>query len=240
MIIMFSNPGIGYDRGITIFSPDGRLFQVEYAIEAVRRGTTAIALKCPDGVIFGVERRTLPLQEKLGSEKLFKIDDHVGVAIAGLTADARSLVDQARVQAQVNILSYNERISVLETVRTLCDNLQLYTQNAGVRPFGVSLLVGGIDPEDGKPQLYMTDPSGSFWGYRACAIGAGSSAAREYLMNNYDAAKPLADQKKLIIDVLKEVSEDELTAEKFEIAMISQENKAWKLLSLEENQALLE
>ena len=104
---------MGYDRAITIFSPDGRLFQVEYAIEAVRRGTTAIALKNKDAVIFCVEKRQMALQENIGSEKLFKIDDHVGVAIAGLTADARTLVEQARVHAQVNILSYNEKVSVL-------------------------------------------------------------------------------------------------------------------------------
>ena len=103
---------MGYDRAITIFSPDGRLFQVEYAIEAVRQGTTAIGVKSKDGVIFAVEKRKLPLQESMGSEKLFKIDDHVGVAIAGLTADARTLVDQARVHAQVNVLSYNEKVSI--------------------------------------------------------------------------------------------------------------------------------
>ena len=138
---MFSQPGMGYDRAITIFSPDGRLFQVEYAIEAVRRGTITIGLRNEEGVVFCVQRRNLPLQENIGSEKIFKIDDHLGVAIAGLTADARTLVDQARVHAQINHLSYNEAVSVLETTRDLCDQMQLYTQNAGVRPFGVSFLI---------------------------------------------------------------------------------------------------
>ena len=122
---MFSQPGMGYDRAITIFSPDGRLFQVEYAIEAVRRGTTAIACKNDQGVVFCVEKRNLPLQENLGSEKIFKIDDHVGVAIAGLTADARTLVEQARVHAQVYILSYNEKVTTLETTKDICDQMQL-------------------------------------------------------------------------------------------------------------------
>ncbi|UYP46269.1 Proteasome subunit alpha [Candidatus Lokiarchaeum ossiferum] len=230
---------MGYDRAITIFSPDGRLFQVEYAIEAVRQGTTAIGVKSKDGVIFAVEKRRLPLQEYIGSEKLFKIDDHVGVAIAGLTADARTLVDQARVHAQVNVLSYNEKVSILETTRDLCDQMQLYTQNAGVRPFGVSLLVGGVDPDNGT-KLFLTDPSGAFWGYHACAIGNGSPAAREYLSKEYNPDMSLEELKKLTINTLKEVVEGDFETDRFEIAMISTEDKLWKLLSVEENQALLD
>ena len=237
---MFSNQGMGYDRAITIFSPDGRLFQVEYAIEAVRRGTTAIGVKSKEGLIFAVEKRNLPLQDNIGSEKLFKIDDHVGCAIAGLTADARTLVDQARVHAQVNILSYDEKVSVLETTRDLCDQMQLYTQNAGVRPFGVSLLVGGIDPEDGEPQLYMTDPSGSYWGYFATAIGQGSPTAREFLSKEYDANLSLTDLQMLTLKALREVMEGDLTAERFEVAMIPADTPEWRLLTTEENQALLD
>ena len=230
---------MGYDRAITIFSPDGRLFQVEYAIEAVRRGTTAIGVKSKDGVIFAVERRKLPLAENIGSEKLFKIDDHVGVAIAGLTADARTLVDQARVHAQVNVLSYDEAVSVLETTRDLCDQMQLYTQNAGVRPFGVSLLVGGID-DDNSPQLFMTDPSGSYWGYFATAIGQGSPTAREYLTKNYDPNKSFDELQLMTLETLKEVMDGDIEADRFEIAIISTKEKQWRLLSQKENQQLLD
>jgi proteasome alpha subunit len=237
---MFSNQGMGYDRAITIFSPDGRLFQVEYAIEAVRRGTTAIAMKNADGIIFAVERRKLPLQEHAGSEKLFKIDDHVGVAIAGLTADARTLVDQARVHAQVNILSYNEKVSVLETTRDLCDQMQLYTQNAGVRPFGVSLLIGGVDDDTNIPKLFLTDPSGSFWGYFCCAIGSGSATAREYLAKHYKESMTFEELTNLTLNTLKSVIEGEITADQFEISMIKTEDKVWKLLTVEENQQLLD
>ena len=231
---------MGYDRAITIFSPDGRLFQVEYAIEAVRRGTTAIAVKNEDGgIVFCVEKRQLALQENIGSEKLFKIDDHVGVAIAGLTADARTLVEQARVHAQVNILSYNEKVPVLETTRDLCDQMQLYTQNAGVRPFGVSFLIGGIDP-DGSTKLFLTDPSGAFWGYHACAIGRSSPAVREYLTKEYKKTLSFEELKLLTIRALKEVIEGDLTENSFEIAIIEKDEKKWKFLSTEENKALLE
>jgi len=236
---MFSPPGMGYDRAITIFSPDGRLFQVEYAIEAVRRGTTAVALKNDEGVIFAVEKRKLPLQENISSEKLFKIDDHVGVAIAGLTADARTLVEKARIHAQVNILSYNEKVTVLETTRDLSDECQLYTQNAGVRPFGVSLLVGGIDP-DGSTKLYLTDPSGAFWGYQASAIGSGSPQARDFLAKEYNSHKTFSEMLLLTIRSLKEVVEGEFDEDKFEIAVIEKKDRLWRLLSIDENRQLLE
>ncbi len=219
---MFSQPGMGYDMASTVFSPDGRLFQVEYAIEAVRRGTIAIALKNKEGVVFCVERRDLPLQENIGSEKIFKIDDHIGVAIAGLTADARTLVEQARVHAQVNILSYNQKVSVLECTRDLCDQMQLYTQQAGARPFGVSLLVGGIDPDNGT-KIFMTDPSGAFWGYHACAIGNNAQNARDFLEREYDKDMSLEDLELLAIKTLKEVADGDVEENKFEIAVVSKD-----------------
>lgn len=236
---MFGSPqSMGYDRAITIFSPDGRLFQVEYAIEAVRRGTTAVGAKCNDGVVFAVERRQLPLQESLGSEKIFKIDDHVGVAIAGLTADARTLVEQARVHAQVNILSYNEKVTVLESTRDLCDQMQLYTQNAGVRPFGVSLLVGGVDP-DGQTKLYLTDPSGAFWGYHATAIGNGAPAAREYLQKEYKETFTLEETKILVLRTLKQVVEGDFDESRFEMCEITMKDKQFRMLTSDEEKTLL-
>ncbi len=228
---------MGYDRVTTQFSPDGRLFQVEYAIEAVRRGTTAIGVKNDKGIIFCVERRSLPLQENIGSEKIFKIDQQVGAAISGLTADARTLVDQARVHAQVNILSYNEKISVLESTRDLCDQMQMYTQNGGVRPFGVSLLVGGVDP-DGQTKMFLTDPSGAFWGYHACAIGNGAPSAREYLSKEYSHEMSFENLKLLTLKALKEVVEGDLTEDRFEIATIDAKN-GFRMLSVEENKKLL-
>ncbi|GAH43339.1 unnamed protein product, partial [marine sediment metagenome] len=181
---MFQQAGRGYDMAITQFSPEGRLFQVEYAIEAVRRGTTSIVCRNSNSVVFTVEKKSSELQEIIGSEKIFKVDDHIGVAIAGLTADARVLVDRARVQAQVNILNYDETISVKDSTLNICEYLQLFTQNAGVRPFGVSFLIAGVD-SNGEASLYLTDPSGAMWGYKAFAIGSGASEARAYLEENY-------------------------------------------------------
>lgn len=228
---MFAPPGLGYDRAITQFSPDGRLFQVEYAIEAVRRGTTAIGIRCVEGVVLAVEKRVLSLQEPETVEKLFTIDEHVGAAIAGLTADARVLIDNARIQSQINRLYYNEAINLSVLTKRICDLKQLYTQHAGVRPFGVSLLIAGIDD---SPKLFMTDPSGAFWGYRAQAIGAGAQTVREELEKEYDENKSMEEIIILALKALKKVIETELDPTKAEIAVIKTDTKKFERLSISE------
>lgn len=235
---MFQQAGRGYDMAITQFSPEGRLFQVEYAIEAVRRGTTAIVCRNKQSVVFAVEKKSSELQEVLGSEKIFKIDNHIGVAIAGLTADARVLVDRARVQAQVNLLNYDETISVKDSTLNICEYLQLFTQNAGVRPFGVSLLIAGID-SDGKASLYLTDPSGAMWGYKAFAIGSGASEARAYLEENYKEDINDEDLKLLPLRTLKELMGDNLNKNTCDVAYILKDDENFKLLKLEEKEELL-
>jgi len=227
---MFAQPGMGYDRAITIFSPDGRLFQVEYAIEAVRRGTTAIGIVCSEGVVTAVEKRILALQEPESIEKIFKIDDHIGCSIAGLTADARVLVDHARIQSQINKLTYDEAIDVSMLTKKISDHLQLYTQHAGVRPFGVSLLIVGVNP-DGTPKLFMTDPSGAFWGYLAQAIGSGAQTVREILEKEYKKGMKLDEAIQLALKALKEVIESDLDSTKVEIAVIKNDAKKFEKLS---------
>ncbi len=236
---MFQQAGRGYDMAITQFSPEGRLFQVEYAIEAVRRGTTAIVCRNKTSVVFAVEKKSTELQEQIkGSEKIFKIDDHIGVAIAGLTADARVLIDRARVQAQVNLLNYDERISVKDSTLNICEYKQVFTQNAGVRPFGVSFLIAGIDSND-QPSLYLTDPSGAMWGYKAFAIGSGAAEARAYLEEHYKEDMVDDDLKLLPLKALKELMGDNLNKNTCDVAFILKEDKTFKLLSLEEKEELL-
>jgi proteasome alpha subunit len=235
---MFQQAGRGYDMAITQFSPEGRLFQVEYAIEAVRRGTTAIVCRNNHSVVFAVEKKSSELQEVIGSEKIFKVDDHVGVAIAGLTADARVLVERARVQAQVNLLNYDEKISVKDSTLNICEYLQLFTQNAGVRPFGVSLLIAGID-SDGKASLFLTDPSGALWGYKAFAIGSGATEARAFLEENYKEDISDEELKLLPLKTLKELMGDNLSKNTCDAAFILKEDAKFKLLSLEEKEELL-
>ncbi|MFX1256465.1 MAG: archaeal proteasome endopeptidase complex subunit alpha [Promethearchaeota archaeon] len=234
---MFQQAGRGYDMAITQFSPEGRLFQVEYAIEAVRRGTTAIVCRNKNIVIFAVEKKSSELQESVGSEKIFKIDDHIGVAIAGLTADARVLIDRARVQAQINLLSYDEKISIKDATLNICEYKQAFTQNAGVRPFGVSFLVAGFDSNGSS--LYLTDPSGAMWGYKAFAIGAGATEARAYLEEHYKDDIDDENLKLLPLKTLKEIMAENLSKNTCDIAIIEKKDLKFKLLSIDEKEELL-
>lgn len=173
-----------YDRAITVFSPQGRLYQVEYALETVRSGSTAIAMLCDEGVVLTVEERMhTKLQNPNFSWKLFQIDDHIGATAAGLNSDARILVDNARVYAQVIRLSYDEEPTVEAVAKRIGDIMQLYTQHAGVRPFGTALLFGGVDKTG--PRVFYTEPSGLVLEYDAWAIGRGADKVKEYLENNY-------------------------------------------------------
>jgi len=149
----------GYDRAITVFSPDGRLYQVEYAIETVRRGTIAVGVKCKDGIVIAVEEKPRKLQISETAQKIFQVDDHVGVAAAGYIPDARSQVDNARFFSQSNKMIYDEPVEVETIAKHLADQCQQFTQYAGVRPFGVSLILGGVVNKES--QLYLTDPSGT-------------------------------------------------------------------------------
>jgi len=229
---LFAPKGLGYDRGSTIFSPDGRLFQVEYAIEAVKRGTTAIGIKTTEGCSLVVQKRLhTSLVEKDMVKKIFSIDDQIATAIAGLTADARILVNQARIQAQVHRITYNEPITVEALTRRLANVKQMYTQHAGVRPFGVSLLIAGCDEVLG-PQLYMTEPSGSYWSYRATAIGSSAPTIIEFLEGEYQTIAKTVDEGNLIsLKALKHVSEEQLDSEMIEIAIISKTSPKLQYLS---------
>lgn len=229
---MFAPKGLGYDRGSTIFSPDGRLFQVEYAIEAVKRGTTAIGIKTTEGCSLVVQKRLhTSLVEKDMVKKIFSIDDQIATAIAGLTADARILVNQARIQAQVHRITYNEPITVEALTRRLANVKQMYTQHAGVRPFGVSLLIAGCDEVLG-PQLYMTEPSGSYWSYRATAIGSSAPTIIEFLEGEYQTnAQTVVEGNLIALKALKHVSEEQLDSEMIEIAVISKTSPKLQYLS---------
>ncbi|MEM2508604.1 MAG: archaeal proteasome endopeptidase complex subunit alpha [Candidatus Thermoplasmatota archaeon] len=200
-------PQMAYDRAITVFSPDGRLFQVEYAREAVKRGTTTVGIKFKKGVALIVDKRiTSRLIEPASIEKIFKIDEHIGCATSGLVADARALVERARIEAQINRLTYDKPIQVKTLTRKICDFKQTYTQYGGVRPFGTALLIGGID-ESGA-HLFATDPSGAMVEYKATAEGEGRDAAIEYFEKNYKENLSLEEAIEMGIEAIKSSKED--------------------------------
>jgi proteasome alpha subunit len=229
---MFAVPG-AYDRAITVFSPDGRLFQVEYASETVKRGATVLGIACPEGVVLAAEERaTSKLQDPTFMWKIFQIDEHVGAAVAGLSCDAHILVDQARVYAQSNRLLYDEPIDVEILTRRIGEIKQLYTQHAGVRPFGISMLFGGVDRKGNR--LFWTDPSGAFLAYKAWAIGAGGDAANEILEADYKDTMTLDDALLLALKCMSKVLEDKLDAQKIRIATVSAATKKFSKISQED------
>ncbi len=229
----------GYDRAITVFSPDGRLFQVEYAREAVKRGTTSIGIKCNEGVVLAVDKRTTSdLVESTSIEKIFKIDSHIGAATSGLVADARALVERARIEAQINKITYSEPIKVETLAKKLCDMLQMYTQNGGVRPFGSALIIGGI--YENNCRLFETDPSGALIEYKATAIGSGRHTAMDVFEDNYKDDITLNESIELALTAINESTDHETSSDNVEIAIITKENPEYTKLSQEKVQEYID
>ncbi len=229
-----------YDRAITVFSPDGRLFQVEYAREAVRTGSTSIGILSKDGVALVAHKRiSSNLIVGDSHEKIFQIDKHIAAASSGLVADARKLVDFSRVECQKHHLTYDEFVPVEMLSKKLGDHLQFFTQLGGVRPYGVSLLVAGVS--DGQPRLFETDPSGALFEYKVTAIGAGKKAVEEFMEKEYKDNLPEVDAVKLAVKALKKSlgSEDKLTASLLDVTFISKATGTSKSYSKEELATLL-
>ncbi|WP_054841119.1 archaeal proteasome endopeptidase complex subunit alpha [Thermococcus peptonophilus] len=230
----FVPPQAGYDRAITVFSPDGRLFQVNYAREAVKRGgATAVGVKWKEGgVVLAVEKRiTSKLIEPSSYEKIFLIDDHIAAAPSGIIADARVLVDRARLEAQIYRLTYGEPVPLTVLVKKICDLKQAHTQyGGGVRPFGAALLMAGVNE---KPELFETDPSGAYFEWKAVAIGSGRNTAMAIFEEHYKDDIGKDDAIKLAILALAKTLE-EPSVDAIEVAYITMEDKRWKKLPREE------
>jgi len=228
----------GYDRAITIFSPDGRLYQVEYAIETVKRGNIALGIKTKDGIIFAADERPRKLQVVEESQKLFKIDQHIGIAAAGYIPDARSQVDNARFFSQSSKLVYDESVSIETVTKHIADQCQQYTQYAGARPIGVALIIGGID-ENGN-SLFLTDPSGTYIPYNAVAIGADSDRVTEFLKKHYKPEMTLEESKMLAISSINMISSDVKGSEHIKISQIKSDTKQFEIVDKNQITKLLQ
>ena len=205
---------------------------MEYALETVRRGTIALGLKGVDGVILAVEERTRKLQTPTLSQKIFQVDDHVGVAAAGYVPDARVLVDKARVFSQTNHLLYDESVDVESVTKYLGDLTQEFTQYAGVRPFGVSLIIAGVDRRGSS--VFLVDPSGSYLQYEAVSIGAGSDQVTQFLENNFSSSTSLQDLSVLAVKSIYLVSEDKVGVSHIRMATIDNKTKKLRRYTEEE------
>lgn len=224
-----------YDRAITIFSPDGRVYQVEYAFEAVRRGWTTIGLRTRTTSIVAAEKRKIsPLVDEKAIQKVFKIDDHIGASYAGMAGDGRILIDYAIQQALIHRFYYDEPAPVEYVTKLVCDVKQVYTQHAGVRPFGVAMIFAGVD-EKGT-QLFMTEPSGRYLSYYATAIGEKSNNVLEFLEKNYKYDLDVNESLKLAILALAKIVEGKPYEDFMEIGYADIESKRFKILSHNEIQ----
>jgi len=212
-----------YDRGVNTFSPEGRLFQVEYAMEAVKLGSTAVGIRTNEGVVLAVEKRlTSPLIEPSSVEKIMEIDSFAGAAMSGLTADARTLIDRARLEAQQHVFTYNESMKVSSIAQCISDATNGFGKGEDTpsRPFGVSLLLAGVDAQGG-PQLYHTDPYGSYTQWEAKAIGSGSEGAQNVLKEEYNVALSLQEALVLALKILKQVMEEKVDEKNVEVATVT-------------------
>ncbi len=213
---------MGYDRAITVFSPDGRILQIEYAKKAVSAGSMALGITYKDGVLLVSDRR---ITEKLmvvdSIKKISQIDDHIISTFAGYTMDARIIVKRMRVYAQQHKLTYGEEIDVEGVVKYMSDISQAYTQYSGIRPFGVSFLLAGNDKKGA--QLIATEPSGIYMHYYAKAIGLGATEAQKTLEKRWKDSMKLEDAKKLAVDVFKETLDKEFSLERLEASAVTKD-----------------
>ncbi|CAO3681536.1 unnamed protein product [Umbelopsis ramanniana] len=205
-----------YDSRTTVFSPEGRLYQVEYAMESISLAGIALGIMSKDGIVIAAEKKVTSklLEQSSLSEKIYKLSDNIICGVAGMTADANSLIYRSRLAAQQYLFAYGEEIPVEQLVQNLCDFKQRFTQRGGLRPFGVSFIFAGFDDHHGL-QLYHSDPSGNYGGWKATCIGANNSSAQSILKQDYKEDMTLEEAKALAIKVLsKTIDSTTLTSEK--------------------------
>ena len=224
---------MGYDRSSTMFSPDGRLLQVEYAKKSVRQGTTSVGIVCKDGVLLLADKRIL---EKLmvgeSIEKVFKVDDHIGASVTGLLMDGRILVERAQLIAQQHGVTYDSPIDLLSLVKDVSNLKQAYTQFGGARPFGVSILFAGVDDDEAK--LYVTDVTGMYFQYKATAVGESEVQVKEILEKEYNENITMEDAMKLGISALKRVFGKEFDVDRLDAAYVSIKDKKFSRVEKEQ------
>lgn len=229
---------MGYDRAITMFSPDGRLLQVEYAKKTVKLGNTAIGMVCSDGVILVADKRIVDKLVVLDAiEKIFQIDDHVISTASGIISDARVLVERAQLKAQQHKVTYDTSIETLTIVKDICNLKQICTQSGGLRPFGVSLLVAGID--NGEAKLFETDPTGIYNQYKATAIGDGDTEIKEVLYKEYKEDLTMKEGLRICVNALKKVLNNDFDSKRIDASVVSKETLMMKKISPEEIKKLL-
>ena len=225
-------PNRGYDMTPTMYSPDGRIYQVEYALETVKRGTLAVGIKSKDGVIIAVEEKSRALQVSEVTQKIFQVDEHIGAAAAGYIPDARVQVDNARYFSQSNKLTYDEPVEIETVAKHLADQNHQFTQYSGVRPFGGALIIAGVDRKGSN--VFIIDPSGTFVSFAAVAIGLGSEEVNDFLEKNYKDDMSIDEAASLAIAAINLKSEEKVGIEHIKMSKVSEDAKVIERVSIEE------
>ncbi len=229
---------MGYDRAITMFSPDGRLLQVEYAKKTVRQGSTAIGMVCADGVLLVSDKRIidkLVIPESV--EKIFQIDDHIAATASGILSDARVLIERAQVKAQQHKVTYDTPIDTVTVVKDICALKQICTQSGGLRPFGVSIILAGIDSEG--PKLFETDPTGIYFQFRATVIGEGETEIEEVLEKEFNDKMTIEEGLKLAVDALNRILDKNFNVDRVDAAYITTADKKFVKVKKDKLEKLL-
>lgn len=221
------NQMMGYDRAATMFSPEGHILQVEYAEKTVRLGSASIGIVCIDGVVIIADKRvTDSLMAPESANKITEIDSHIIGTAAGILSDARILMERAQVVAQQHRVTYESPIDVLSVIKDLADIKQQYTQHPGVRPFGMSLMIAGIDL---KNRVYVSDVTGNFFEYHATAIGENDEKIKEQLRKHYKSSLKVEEATKIGLSIFKEIKGKNFNIENFDVAYVLKEDKVKKV-----------
>lgn len=223
---------MGYDRAATMFSPDGHILQVEYAEKTVRLGSASIGIVCKDGVVVVADKR---VKDKLiipeSANKIYEIDEHIASTAAGILSDARILIERAQLIAQQHRVTYDSPIDVESIIKDIADVMQNFTQYPGARPFGVSVMVAGINAE---PRLYISDVTGNYVAYKATAIGENDEKIKEQLRKQYREEITIDEAIKLSLKIFKEVLGKNFEIDRFDVAFIGNKDKKLKRLKGEQ------
>jgi len=223
---------MGYDRAATMFSPDGHLLQVEYAEKTVRLGSASIGLVCKDGVVIVADKR---IRDKLispeSAHKIFEIDSHIIATFAGMLADARVLIDIAQLMAQQNRLTYGSSVEPVSVIRMLADRKQQFTQYGGARPYGLALMLAGVNK--GKPHLYTSDVTGNYFAYKANSIGEYDEKMKEVLRKDYREDMSIEEGIKFCLKIFKDALGKNFEISRFEVGYVGMDEKMHRLQSEE-------
>ena len=233
MPIEMQHQAMGYDRTATMFSPDGHLLQVEYAEKTVRLGSSSIGIICSDGVFIIADKR---VEDKLiipkSATKIYEIDSHIVISVAGIISDARILIEKGQVLAQQHKITYDSPIELELITKEISDIKQQFTQYGGTRPFGVSLMLAGVVGK--KPQLYTIDVTGNYFGYYANAIGENDDKIKERLREKYKPEMSIKEGIKIALEIFKEIQRDKFKLDRFEVSYITNDKGKLERLKGEE------